>query len=104
MRPESFNYVAERLDLLRALFEHVGGKRSGLLLYDAPSTGSHVFFFVWFFEVGHLMSGDLVVDCSDLSFHCSYLDSGRVVQVPSSSLHELTIRRTVETLRSKLKC
>lgn len=50
------------------------------------------------------MSGDLVVDCSDLSFHCSYLDSGRVVQVPSSSLHELTIRRTVETLRSKLKC
>ena len=40
MRPESFHYVAERLDLLRALFEHVGGKRSGLLLYDAACLSS----------------------------------------------------------------
>ena len=85
VRLESFNLVAEHLQLIRALFESMG-TGSQLLLYT----------------VGQILQGRLVIDGGKDDFYCCYNYEGTAaehVKVSSSSLLEYSTRSVVSQLR-----
>ena len=77
VRLESFNLVAEHLQLIQALFESMG-TGSQLLLYT----------------VGQILQGSLVIDGGNEDFHCryNYEAAAGEVHVPSTSLLEYSTR------------